>query len=227
MWRGEKSQSNTWETDNYPPSLYGNGRINPTQNFVDAFPTANGYPITDSRSNYDPANPYANRDPRLSAYVVYDGSKVGVNNTVIHTAADADGKDGLNVVSGSSTRTGYYLRKLLRQDINLDPKVNSQQYHYTPRIRLHRDLSQLCRGGQRGLRSHRQGSHSYSAYDVVKALRSGPASKTMPIWRVSRTTRTDAPAHPQRAPHRALVRGLPFLGPATMEPEPYREQPRA
>ncbi len=172
MWRGEKGQSNTWETDNYPPSLYGNGRINPTQNFVDAFPTANGYPITDSRSNYDPANPYANRDPRLSAYVVYDGSKVGVNNTVIHTAADAEGKDGLNVVSGSSTRTGYYLRKLLRQDINLDPKVNSQQYHYTPRIRFTEIFLNYAEAANEAFGPTGKGTHAYSAYDVVKALRS-------------------------------------------------------
>ena len=48
------------------PSLYGKGRVNPTQNLVDAFPMANGYPINDVHSAYDPANPYANRDPRLS-----------------------------------------------------------------------------------------------------------------------------------------------------------------
>ena len=121
--------------DNYPPSLYGKGRINPTQNFVDAFPAANGYPITDPRSGYDAKNPYANRDPRLTAYVVVDGGQVGVNNTKINTEVGS-GKDGINTEVGSSTRTGYYLRKLLRQDINLDPKVNSKQYHYTPATRL-------------------------------------------------------------------------------------------
>lgn len=172
LWRGEKGQSNTWETDNYPPSLYGKGRINPTQNFVDAFPAANGYPIADSRSQFDAANPYANRDPRLAAYVVYDGSKVGVNNTEIRTTADATGKDGLNKVSGSSTRTGYYLRKLLRQDINLDPTVNSQQYHYTPRIRFTEIFLNYAEAANEAFGPTGRGSHSYSAYDVVKAIRS-------------------------------------------------------
>jgi hypothetical protein len=172
LWRGEKSQNNTWETDNYPPSLYGNGRINPTQNFVDAFPDANGYPITDSGSSYDASQPYANRDPRLAAYVVYEGSKVGVNNTVIHTSADATDKDGLNKVSGSSTRTGYYLRKLLRQDINLDPKVNSTQYHYTPRIRFTEIFLNYAEAANEAYGPTGKGTHAYSAYDVVKAIRS-------------------------------------------------------
>ena len=45
LWRTSYSDSNTLEGDNFPPSLYGNGRVNPTQNLVDAFPMANGYPI--------------------------------------------------------------------------------------------------------------------------------------------------------------------------------------
>ena len=45
IWRAGYSDSNTLEGDNFPPSLYGNGRVNPTQNLVDAFPMANGYPL--------------------------------------------------------------------------------------------------------------------------------------------------------------------------------------
>ena len=46
--------------------------------------TANGYPITDKKSDYDPANPYANRDPRLAKYIIYNGQKAGSGNTVIN-----------------------------------------------------------------------------------------------------------------------------------------------
>ena len=42
LWRTEKSENNDLETKYYPPSIYGQGRINPTQNLVDAFPAANG-----------------------------------------------------------------------------------------------------------------------------------------------------------------------------------------
>ena len=161
---------NGWTWDNYPPSLYGKGRINPTQNFVDAFPAANGYPITDPRSGYDAKNPYANRDPRLTAYVVVDGGQVGVNNTKINTEVGS-GKDGINTEVGSSTRTGYYLRKLLRQDINLDPKVNSKQYHYTPRIRYTEIFLNYAEAANEAFGPKGTGTHSYSAYDVIKALR--------------------------------------------------------
>ncbi len=171
LWRGEKSQSNTLESDNYPPSLYGKGRINPTQNFVDAFPAANGYPMTDDKSKFNAATPYEGRDPRLAAYVVVNGSKVGVNNSVINTAADGTTKDALDKETGSSTRTGYYLRKLLRQDINLDPANKSQQYHYTPRIRFTEIFLNYAEAANEAFGPKGKGSHAYSAYDVIKAIR--------------------------------------------------------
>ena len=170
MWRGEKSSNNDWEKDNFPPSLYGNGLINPTQNFVDAFPMANGYPINNSNSGYDPQNPYEGRDPRLASYVVYNGGEVGVKNTPINTAFDSGTQDGLNSVAGSSTRTGYYLRKLLRQDINLEPRVNSKQYHYTPRIRFTEIFLNYAEAANEAWGPTGKGSHSYSAYDVIAAL---------------------------------------------------------
>ena len=77
--------NNTLETANFPPSLYGNGRVNPTQNLVDAFPMANGYPISETSGNYDAENPYDNRDPRLAKYIVYNGSKQGPSDTEIIT----------------------------------------------------------------------------------------------------------------------------------------------
>ena len=49
-WRGNVGDSYSLEQDQYPPSLNGNGRINPTQNLVDAFPMANGYPISSANS---------------------------------------------------------------------------------------------------------------------------------------------------------------------------------
>ena len=170
LWRTEKSENNDLETKNYPPSIYGQGRINPTQNLVDAFPAANGYPITDANSEYDPANPYANRDPRLAKYIIYNGQKAGSGNTVINTQADnADNLDGLNKDVSKSTRTGYYMKKLLRQDINLDPTVNGKAYHYTARIRyteLYLDYAEAANEAYGP-----KGGTGYSAYDVIKAIR--------------------------------------------------------
>lgn len=131
VWRRPIVSNRTLETNNFPPTLYGNGRINPTQNLVDAFPMKNGYPITDPKSEYDPSNPYANRDPRLSLYIIYDGSKY--KNATINTGVNS-GNNGLNTLV-TSTRTGYYLKKLLREDANPNPSSTSDQQHITIHIR--------------------------------------------------------------------------------------------
>lgn len=104
IWRGNVEESNTMETDNYPPSLYGSGKINPTQNLVDAFPMANGYPITDDNAEYDAKNPYQNRDPRLAAYILVNGDKIGSTDGVVNTAADSKTLDGLNMRTENQPR---------------------------------------------------------------------------------------------------------------------------
>lgn len=170
LWRGEKGDANDWESDNFPPSLYGKGLINPTQNFVDAFSDINGYPITDSNSDYDNKNPYANRDPRLATCVVYNGCKVGVNNTPINTTTDGKSDDCFGKISDKSTRTGYYLRKLLRQDVNLSPTSTTKQKHYTPRIRFTEIFLNYAEAANEAWGPEGKGTHGYSAYDIIKAL---------------------------------------------------------
>ena len=169
IWRGGKGNSNSIELQNYPPSIYGEGYVNPTQNFVDAFPDASGYPISESTS-YDADNPYSNRDPRLAAYVVLNGSKVGSSNTIITTAVDGTTQDALNRLSESSTRTGYYLRKLMRQDINLNPVNRSQQLHYNAYIRFTEIFLDYAEAANEAWGPTATGSHGYSAYDVIRAL---------------------------------------------------------
>lgn len=131
IWRRDVQSINSWEKDNFPPSLYGNGRTNPSQNLVDAFPMVNGYPINNPLSLYDPSKPYIGRDPRLTNYIVYKGNKIG--NTTINTNTE-DATNGLNKTI-TSTRTGYYLKKLLRENVNLAPNVNSSQQHFYTLIR--------------------------------------------------------------------------------------------
>jgi len=54
---------------NYHPDMYGGYHETvPTQRLVDAFLMNDGLPVEES-SLYDPANPYANRDPRLYASI--------------------------------------------------------------------------------------------------------------------------------------------------------------
>jgi len=171
-WRGVVTDEKNLEKEqnNYPPSLDGKGRVNPTQNLVDAFPMANGYPITDAKAQYDAKNPYANRDPRLKAYVLVNGETIGANNTVINTAADNEGLDGINRENGKSTKTGYYLHKLLRDDINVTTSQGAK--HFGARIRyteIFLDYAEAANEAQ-GPKAN-VGGANYSAYDVIKALR--------------------------------------------------------
>lgn len=172
IWRGNSENGCGREENNFPPSLYGKGRVNPTQNLVDAFPMANGYPISDPRSGYDPQNPYAGRDPRLEAYIVVNGSTLGVNNDVINTTADSENKDGIDKESGISTRTGYYLRKLLRSDVNPNSTSKVEKPHYTTRIRYTEIFLAYAEAANEAWGPKSDNGNGFSSYDVIKALRS-------------------------------------------------------
>ena len=172
IWRANVAKSHSLESDNFPPSLFGSGKINPTQNLVDAFPMANGYPISDSNSEYDAKDPYVNRDPRLKAYILCNGDKIGATDGVVNTAADSKTIDGLNRENGKSTKTGYYMRKLLRSDVNLNPSSTTDMMHLTARIRTTEILLDYAEAANeaQGPKAN-VGGANYSAYDVIKAIR--------------------------------------------------------
>lgn len=170
LWRNNYSDNRDLEQQNFPPTLFGSGRINPTQNLVDAFPMANGYPVSDPASGYDPRAPYTNRDPRLKTFILVNGGTAGPNSTVINTAADATTNDGLNKVE-TSTRTGYYLRKLLRQDVNLNPNSANNQRHYKPHIRYTEIFLNYAEAANEAWGPNGAGTNGFSAYDVIKAIR--------------------------------------------------------
>lgn len=171
LWRTNLPGTSTeLEEANYPPTLFGDGLVNPTQNLVDAFPMANGYPISDPASGYDPANPYANRDPRLEQFIVVNQSALGPNDATIVTAADGGTNDGLNQVE-TSTRTGYYLRKLLREDVNLDPSSVNAQRHIKPHIRYTEIYLNYAEAANEAWGPTGTGGNAFSAYDVIRAIR--------------------------------------------------------
>ena len=129
IWRGsiEGNPSSGVERRMFPPSVNGNGELNPSQNFVDAFPMQNGFPATQA-NGYDPQNPYANRDPRLAEFVVLNGTSFGGGN--INTGVGG-GINRLDSIPEFSTTTGYYLKKLLRPDVRLNSDGTSVgQRHY-------------------------------------------------------------------------------------------------
>lgn len=167
LWRRPIYNNRTREVRNFPPSLYGDGRINPTQNLVDAFPMANGYPITSDKSDFDPENPYANRDPRLNLYIVYNGSEMKGETILTEVNGGINGVDAVQ----NSTRTGYYLRKLLREDVNANPASASNQKHFNTHIRYTEIFLNYAEAANEAWGPDNKGAHGYSAKEIIAAIR--------------------------------------------------------
>ena len=89
----------------------------PTQELVDSYIMTNGKAITDAGSGYDENNPYVNRDPRLSATVVYDqfvwkNADGSTQKIYIKPGSSPAGQEQNEYkASGQGTATGYYWRK--------------------------------------------------------------------------------------------------------------------
>jgi len=167
LWRRAIVNSNNRESANFPPSLFGRGEINPSQNLVDAFPMANGYPISHASSLYNLDNPYANRDPRLSLYIVYDGSAMKGQVITTGEGGGVNAKDSLR----TSTRTGYYLRKLLREDVNLNPVSTNTQKHYDVYMRYTELYLIYAEAANEAWGPDGTGPNAFSARDVIGAIR--------------------------------------------------------
>lgn len=173
LWREDRRKDAAQERENYPPTLYGSGRVNPSQNLVDAFPMRSGRPITDPNSGYDPNDPYANRDPRLNDNVLYNGTTF--RKTVIITGTYPNDKnetdDNINSIN-TSTRTGYYLKKLLRDDVSPLSSSLIEQQHIYPRIRYTEIFLAYAEAANDawGPKADPTGV-GFTAYDVIKAIR--------------------------------------------------------
>lgn len=168
LWRQNVQNIRSWEINHFPPSLFGSGRLNPTQNLVDAFPMANGYPIDNVASGYNASSPYSNRDPRLAKYIIFNGSKF--KGTIINTINGAT--DGVDMVAESSTRTGYYLRKLMNENVSLTPEAQVSARHFNTLMRYTEAYLIYAEAACNAWGADGKGSHSYSAREVVAALRS-------------------------------------------------------
>ena len=106
--------SNSIEKANYPIATPGGSSgVCPTQNLVDAYEYIGAV---------NHSNPYANRDPRLAASIVFNGSTW--NDRVINQAAG--GKDDQSITNTS--KTGYYLKKFLTDKVNLVQNATVQHH---------------------------------------------------------------------------------------------------
>ena len=100
-------------------TYYTWGNYDPTQELVDQFFMANGKPITDPTSGYDPQHPYVGREPRFYDWIVYDGApyfQTWMPTTdTIYTRIDKVHPSLNQIDFGSADvgNTGYYFKKKL------------------------------------------------------------------------------------------------------------------
>lgn len=105
--------SNSFEKANISIGFdLGNSGTTPTQNLVDAYEMTDGSKF-DWNNLEHATNPYANRDPRLYMTIVTNNSFF--KGRTMETWYG--GQDGLPIAH--ATRTGYYLRKYVNEDLNL------------------------------------------------------------------------------------------------------------
>ena len=96
----------------------------PTANYVNYYGMANGLPLDDPDSGFDPSHPFKNRDPRFYHDIVFDGFQY-INTTIAKDDDDYQFKyiqmyTGSKLRSSASQgcRTGYYCQKLVPHQAN-------------------------------------------------------------------------------------------------------------
>lgn len=117
-----------FEKSNFPVSFGGQGGTNPSQNLVDDYEMLDGTPF-DWNDPAKAAQPFENRDARLGATILmnmapFKGKKV---------ATYPEGADASP--NPNATKTGYYLRKFLNEDVNIQTGGSSSG-HVVPLFRL-------------------------------------------------------------------------------------------
>ena len=157
----------------------------PTANYINyAYGMANGLPITDPESGFDPSHPFKNRDPRFYHDIIFDGFKF-LNTTP--AAADAGFQymemfTGGNMVptgdparSADGSRTGYFCQKLVPHQCNkYDGMYNwgGALQTYLPYMRvadLYLMYAEACAAA--GGSTYKSGKCSLNAVDAINILR--------------------------------------------------------
>ena len=115
----------------------GNNRVEvPTHNYVKNFGMANGLPLDDPDSGYDPSDPWSNRDPRFYVDIVYDGVQMA-NSTAAGSDRFAELYNGGRHKGGiKGSVTGYYLKKFTPLGCNPWDKQWGAIQSYPPIMRL-------------------------------------------------------------------------------------------
>ena len=166
---------------------FTNGRSGncPTQNLVDAFEMlSTGKSIFDANGNYvpeyDPDNPYEDRDPRLRMTVLYHGATWGMGERQIMDMS-FNGADGPPQVGASPT--GYYLRKYMRENTIIAPPNMNETEHCWILFRYTEVLLNFAEAMNEayGPAGDNNGEYTLTALDAVNFVRNRPEVRMLPF----------------------------------------------
>ena len=150
----------------------------PTANYVNYYGMANGLPLDDPESGFDPEYPFRDRDPRFYHDIMFDGFQF-VNAGM---PADMEYLRHLGLYSGGpmrnaadGSRTGYFIQKLVPHTANkydLAYDYGANMHTYLPYMRLgdvYTMYAEACAafGGAKGKASN----FSKTAEDAINTLR--------------------------------------------------------
>jgi hypothetical protein len=151
----------------------------PTANYVNyAYGMANGLPITDPESGFNPEQPFKDRDPRFYHDIVFDG-EVYINTT---PTGFEDQKyatlysGGLMRDPGVASRTGYFCQKLVPHTGNKLDGITDQWgfgfSSYLPYMRVADVYLMYAEAGAAaGGASYKASSCTHTAEDAINVLR--------------------------------------------------------
>jgi starch-binding outer membrane protein, SusD/RagB family len=118
----------------YPGGFQGDGVIGASQELVNSFGMANGYPINDpaNRGLYNPSNPFAGRDPRFYSAIFYNtamAKRITTGATMYTFENWANGGKDAAGAKQNNSLTNYHIKKYVYMGLNWSDNSIVSQPH--------------------------------------------------------------------------------------------------
>jgi len=120
----------------YHMNMTNTSNESPTHNYVSAYYMANGLPITDPASGYDPNDPWVNREPRFYKDIVVDGDKLVESNLAGVDQFAQLYNGGRHRGGQAGSPTGYFMKRWTPLGINSWDRRHAAWQGYIPHMRV-------------------------------------------------------------------------------------------